>query len=179
MSTIVLITGSPRKNGNTNKMADSFEKAAMENGHEIIRFDAAKLNLSGCRACNACFKNGACAIVKEFNPIADAIIAADGLVMCMPVYWYNMPTQIKAVLDHFYAFSCSGRDFSGKKAALISCCEEDDPKTLSGVVFAFDKSMELLKADIVGKVLVTGAYEIGDIDKTDGVKLAAELVEKF
>lgn len=48
---IVIITGSPRKNGNSFAMTDSFIKAAEEKGYTITRFDAAFMKISGCHAC--------------------------------------------------------------------------------------------------------------------------------
>lgn len=40
---IVLLTGSPRRSGNTNHLADQFTRGAQEAGHEVFRFDAANL----------------------------------------------------------------------------------------------------------------------------------------
>lgn len=54
---ITVITGSPRKNGNTFAMVDAFIKAAESKGHEVARFDAALMNIGGCRDCCTCFKN--------------------------------------------------------------------------------------------------------------------------
>ena len=48
---IVVITGSPRKNGNSFAMTDSFIKAAAEKGHTVTRFDAAFLKIGGCLPC--------------------------------------------------------------------------------------------------------------------------------
>lgn len=48
---VVLITGSPRKNGNGFAMTDAFIQAAEEKGHSVIRFDAAMKKVVCCRAC--------------------------------------------------------------------------------------------------------------------------------
>ena len=59
---VVVITGSPRKNGNSIAMTDAFIKAAEKKGHTVIRFDAAMMNVGGCHACETCYKTGkACA----------------------------------------------------------------------------------------------------------------------
>lgn len=47
---VVVITGSPRKKGNSFAMTDAFIKAAKEKGHTVTRFDAAMMKVSGCRA---------------------------------------------------------------------------------------------------------------------------------
>ena len=47
---IVVITGSPRKNGNSFAMTEAFIKAAEEKGHTVTRFDAAMKKVGGCHA---------------------------------------------------------------------------------------------------------------------------------
>ena len=97
---IVVITGSPRKNGNSFAMTDSFIRAAESQGHTVTRFDAAMMKIGGCRACETCFKTGkACSFDDDFNTIAPAILDADAIVYTMPVYWYSIPSQIKGVID--------------------------------------------------------------------------------
>lgn len=85
---IVVITGSPRKKGNSFAMTEAFIKAAEKRGHTITRFDVAMMNVGGCRACETCFKTGkACSFNDDFNIIAPAIQDADAIVFSMPVYW--------------------------------------------------------------------------------------------
>lgn len=62
---IVVITGSPRKAGNSFAMTEAFIAAAEKRGHTVTRFDAAKMNVSGCRACETCFKTGNIYILDE------------------------------------------------------------------------------------------------------------------
>ena len=84
---IVVITGSPRKNGNSFAMTDSFIQAAEAKGHTVTRFDAAMMKIGGCHACETCFKTGkACSFDDDFNIIAPAILEADVIVFTMPVY---------------------------------------------------------------------------------------------
>ena len=93
---VVVITGSPRKNGNSFAMTDAFIKAAKAKGHTVTRFDAALKKVGGCRACETCFSTGkACTFDDDFNIIAPAILEADAIVFTMPVYWYSIPAQIK------------------------------------------------------------------------------------
>ncbi len=88
---IVVITGSPRKNGNSFATTEAFIKAVEEKGHTVTRFDAALKKVGGCRACETCFSTGkACTFDDDFNTIAPAILEADALVFTMPVYWYSM-----------------------------------------------------------------------------------------
>jgi multimeric flavodoxin WrbA len=177
---IVVITGSPRRNGNSFAMTDAFIQAAKANGHEVTRFDAAMKSVGGCRACETCFKSGkACSFDDDFNTIAPAILDADAVVFTMPVYWYSIPAQIKGVIDRLFSFVVGGKDISGKECAVIACCEEDDLSVMDGVRVPLERSAALMKWKMVGEVLVPGVLNAGDISKTDGCEQAAALAGKF
>ena len=175
---IVVITGSPRKNGNSFAMTDAFIRAAEIKGHTITRFDAASMNLGGCHACETCYKTGkACSYDDDFNTVAPAILEADAVVYTMPVYWYSIPAQIKCVIDKVYSLVVGGKDVAGKECALITCCEEEDVSVMDGVRVPIERSAALLKWKMVGEVLIPGVLNVGDIDKTDGCKKAAALAD--
>ncbi len=177
---IVVITGSPRKSGNSFAMTEAFVKAAEEKGHAVTRFDAALKQVGGCRACETCFKTGkACSFDDDFNVIAPAILEADAVVFTMPVYWYSIPAQIKGVIDRLFSFVVGGKDIAGKECALIACCEEDDLSVMDGVRIPLERSAALMKWRMVGEVLVPGVLNVGDIEKTDGCAQAAALADKF
>ena len=70
-------------------------------------------------------------------------------------------------------------DIAGKECALIACCEEDDMSVLDGVRIPIERSAALMKWHMAGEVLVPGVLNVGDIDKTDGCRQAAELAESL
>lgn len=177
---IVVITGSPRKDGNSFAMTDAFIRAAEEKGHSVTRFDAVQKNVGGCHACETCYKTGKpCSFDDDFNEIAPALLEADVVVFSMPVYWYSIPAQIKAVIDKMYSFCVVGKDIAGKECMLIACCEEDDQSVLDGVRIPIERTAALVKWHMAGEVLVPGVLNVGDIEKTDGCRQASALAEKL
>lgn len=177
---IVVITGSPRKEGNSFAMTDAFIQAAEAKGHTVSRFDAAMKKVGGCHACETCFKTGkACSFDDDFNDIAPAILEADAVVFSMPVYWYSIPAQIKGVIDRLFSFVVGGKEIAGKECALITCCEEDDLSVMDGVRIPLERSAALMKWKMVGEVMIPGVLNVGDINKTDGCAQAAALAEKI
>ena len=177
---IVVITGSPRKNGNSFAMTDAFIRAAQQKGHTVTRFDAAMIQIGGCHACETCYKTGkACSFDDDFNTIAPAVLEADAVVFTMPVYWYSIPAQIKGVIDRLYALVVGGKDYAGKECALIACCEEQDMTVLDGVRIPLERTAALLQWKMAGEVLVPGVLKAGEIDGTDGCAQAAALADKF
>ena len=177
---IVVITGSPRKDGNSTAMAEAFIQAAEKKGHSVTRFDAAMMDIGGCHACETCYKTGkACSFDDGFNQIAPAILEADAVVFSMPVYWYSIPAQIKGVIDKLYSLVVGGKDIVGKQCALIACCEEEDMSVLDGVRIPYERTAALVKWHSVGEVLIPGVLNVGDIQKTDGCQKAADLADAF
>ncbi|WP_300763620.1 flavodoxin family protein [uncultured Bacteroides sp.] len=177
---ITVITGSPRKNGNSMAMVRSFIKEAEKCGHTVNLYDAVSMNISGCHACMTCYKTGkACSFNREFDAVASSILESDAVLFAMPVYWYSIPAQIKAVIDCIFSLVCGGKDVAGKKWGLITCCEENDPSVMDGVRIPMERTAALLKWNLAGEVLIPGVLNEGEIDKTDGCKQAAELAHKF
>lgn len=177
---IAVITGSPRKKGNSFAMTEAFIQAARAKGHTVTRFDAAFLKIGGCHACETCYSTGkACTFDDDFNAIAPAVLEADAVVFTMPVYWYSIPAQIKGVIDRLYSLVVGGKDIAGKECALIACCEEEDMTVLDGVRVPIERSAALMKWKMVGEVLVPGVLNVGDIGKTDGCARAAALAESI
>ena len=99
--------------------------------------------------------------------------------MAMPVYWYSIPAQIKAIIDKLYSFCVAGKEIAGKGCALIACCEEDDMSVLDGVRIPVERSAALMKWHMLGEVLVPGVLNAGDIAKTNGCQQAAALADKM
>ena len=166
MKKIVVITGSPRKQGNSFAMTDSFVKAAEAKGHTVTRFDTSFMNIGFCHDCETCFKTGkACSFDDDFNKMAPYILEADAIVFSM--------------IDKLFAFVVGGKDIAGKECALITCCEESDMTVMDGVRIPIERSAALIQWKMVGEVLVPGVLEAGTINNTDGCKQAAALAEKF
>ena len=151
---ITVITGSPRKQGNSFAMTDAFIRSAEQRGHTVQRFDAAFLKIGGCHACMTCYKTGkACSFDDDFNRIAPTILESDAVVFTMPVYWYSIPAQIKGVIDRLFSLVVGGKPVAGKRCALIACCEEEDMTVLDGVRIPMERTAALLKWEMVGEVL--------------------------
>lgn len=84
---IVLLSGSPRKNGNTMAALEKCAAALQKEGVETEIISLHDKNIQGCKACGACAKLGKCAINDGLNEILEKIKAADGYVVGAPVYF--------------------------------------------------------------------------------------------
>ena len=115
---ILVMNGSPRKNGNTARLVQAFEKGAEEAGHSVKIENVALKKIGGCKACEYCHEkeNAICIQKDDMQDIYPAIAEADMLVLASPIYYYTMTGQLISVLNRTYAL---GRLAHIKKAALI------------------------------------------------------------
>jgi len=177
MKKIVVLTGSPRKKGNSFAMTKAFIQAAEAKGHIVTRFDTAQMSVGGCTVCNACYKNDiACIHKDDFNIIAPALVEADVVVFTMPLYWFSFPGKLKNVIDKFYSHAVGGKN-SHKEVALITCGEMNDSAIFDGLRIQFEHIAAYLKWEIIDMITISGVSQEGDIHKTDGCQKAIALAE--
>ena len=88
---ITVLTGSPRKNGTSNYLADEFIRGAKENGHEVFRFDTARSDVKNCMACQSCAMGSKPCIHKDdFVELRENILNSDVIVFVTPIYYFGM-----------------------------------------------------------------------------------------
>lgn len=175
---ILIITGSPRRDGNSARMAQAFIDGASEKGHHIERFDAAFRKFAGCLACDQCWTHGkACVIEDDWQELSDKLERADVVAFAYPLYWSAMPAQLKAAIDRLYSY-CSDktlRPLTGKQAVLLLCGECEGQKIFCDALSMHEGLNGYFQWTIVGKILVDSVLERGAIDQTDAAKRAHAL----
>ena len=170
---ILVLTGSPRKNGNTAKMVEAFSKGAQAAGHTVTLYNAAEKDIKGCINCNTCFSKGtACSIADDFNELAPLVEQADMLIFATPLYWFSFPAKLKAALDKFYSFLIGKRPMKVSECALLACCGAGDAAAFDGLVKSYQIMANFSKWQDRGTVLVTGLHDKDDILATDGLERA-------
>lgn len=88
---VLVITGSPHKNGTSAHLVQSFIKGAEEAGHEVCRFDAAFKNVHPCIACDHCNKTGnGCVFKDDMEVLNPMLFEADVVAFAAPIYYYGM-----------------------------------------------------------------------------------------
>ncbi|WP_312430310.1 flavodoxin family protein [Lacrimispora sp.] len=106
---ILVVTGSPRKGGNTEIMAEVFAESARAVGHEVILKKLSSLKVNPCIACKYCFEhNGVCVQKDDMNDILKELDRSDMLVLASPIYWFDVSAQTKCFIDRMYAFGKKG-----------------------------------------------------------------------
>ena len=171
---ILILSGSPRKGGNTDLLVEAFVKGASQKHHvEVVSVRDYKVN--PCMGCNACFRNEQhiCVQKDDMPLIYEKMSQADMLVIASPVYFYGLSTQLKAVIDR-----CHNpiRDtFKIKKTAILLVGAATLPELFDSILAQYQPCLNFFKLEDAGRVLVRGVKDKGDIKNTNALNEAFEL----
>lgn len=173
---ILVLTGSPRKGGNSDMLADSFIRGARSAGHTVTKFEAGLKTINGCKACNSCYsKNGACVFGDDFNLLAPFMEQSNVIAIVTPMYWFGFPAQLKAALDKMYALIIGGRKSRIDESILLACAETSEGSDFDGLVKTYELIAAYQKWADLGHLLIPAVADKGDILKTDALKKAEVL----
>ena len=175
---VLVLTSSPRKNGNTSKMADAFICGAEQAGHKVFRFDAAFHNIKGCIACDTCWSTGeACSIADDFNKLAALMESCDVLLISVPLYWFGFPAQIKGAIDKLYAYGGSGglRPLAIKESYLFVCGGDSDKDEYRPILISYEGMTSFLGWKDRGVIQTGGLDAEGAIEKSGILEKAEEM----
>lgn len=133
---ILIIKASPRKHGNTARLADELAAGAAEAGHVLRVLTLADLNILDCTGCLTCQTKGSCALRSDdIGQIEDAIQWADMLVLATPVHWGNISGRLLRMFERLFGFLIRERSYrapmalkaKGKRAIIITTCSTPWP----------------------------------------------------
>ena len=121
MKRILILNGSPRRNGKTASLVNAFAEGAEGAGNEVVNLHLDSMNIHGCKACEACGKNGGTCIQRDqMDEVNQAFEAADVVAFASPMYWGYVTGQLKVTIDRLYAeYNKLGFQGFHKEAALI------------------------------------------------------------
>ena len=99
---VLIINGSPRKDGNTTMAIKEMEKIFAESGVEFETMQIGDQDIRGCKACGACKKLGRCIFNDAVNEAAPKFKEADGLVIASPVYYASANGTLVPFMDRLF-----------------------------------------------------------------------------
>ena len=117
---VLIINGSPRKDGNSCVAVAEVEKILHDNGIDTETLQIGGEVIRGCVACGYCFSHGKCAFNDLVNEVAEKFEQADGLIVASPVYYASANGTLISFLDRL--FYSSHFDKTMKVGASIAVC---------------------------------------------------------
>ena len=140
---ILAVVGSPRLKGNTNYLVDEALKEAAGLGIETEKINLSQYKVNPCLGHKNCASLVSCLQKDDANWILEKFCEADGVILATPVYWYNLPAQMKAFIDRNYFLYKHNQKYRAKTVGIIIVAEmvgiEDTLHTLNQFVdWSFD-----------------------------------------
>ena len=173
MKKVLILSGSPRKDGNSDILCDQFAKGAKEAGNRVEVVRVADRKIAPCRACYyCCSHNGECVIKDDMADVLQKMIDADVLVLASPVYFYSIDAQLKAVIDRTVA---RWLEVKNKEFYYIVTCADTERESAGRTIECFRGYADCVEgAKEMGIIYGTGVYEKGKIKNTPAYVQAYE-----
>jgi len=161
-TTLLILVGSPRRNGNSAMLAEAVRQGAEQTGVRVkTRFldDYVGDFLRDCRQCRQA--DGTCSIDDRYRELfVEDFLPAQGVVFSSPIYWYGISAQMKTFLDRtfcYYAASYPDAEqviasMTGKQLGLVLASEESYPGVMLGPVHQFQEYARYTHSRLVGVV---------------------------
>lgn len=174
MSHIVVLSGSPRKGGNTDLLVRAFVEGA-EKRHQVTVVSVADYKVAPCTGCNQCFERegNACVQQDDMTRIVAILQTADVLVIASPVYFYGISAQLKAVIDRLH--TPLRNQFPIQKLALMLVGAASLPELFDAIKVQYQLVLNFFHLQDAGMVLVRGAKERGDVRNGNMLQEAFDL----
>ena len=172
---VLILSGSPRKGGNSDLLCDEFLRGAQDAGNDAEKIFIRGKKIAPCAACYYCKDHdGVCAIKDDMAELLDKMQAADVIVKASPVYFYSIDAQMKAVIDRcvarwtnirnkeFYYIMTAAEDTNTVMDCTLECFRGFaaclDGAVEKGVIYG--KGV-YEKGSVQGKAVMREAYEMG------------------
>lgn len=162
--TVIALSSSPRRAGNSRLLAEAVLEGAAEAGHQVRCVhlaDHVQFFLRNCRECRR--SDGSCSIEDGYRDLfLNGILPADALVLATPIWWYGMSATLKNVLDRMFCYYAASypdhavvhQRLMGKRLALVLSAEETNLSARLGVVHQVQEICRYLHYTFAG--VVTG-----------------------
>lgn len=170
---ILVISSSPRKDGNSEVLCERFAKGASEAGHTVENVSLREKSILPCRACYACMETHSCIIKDDMGEVFQKLLVADVIVLASPVYFYSVSAQMKAMIDRCLVDHKSLRN---KKFYYIITAADPQREAAEGTLLAFRGFIRCLPdAQEQGIVYGMGAWDKGDVYRHPAYEQAYEM----
>lgn len=184
MNKILILNGSPVKNGNTAKLVDWFAQEARSKGEsvKIVRAASLKSKVNGCTSCRACQKSARyeCVIKDDVNEVLKEMQKADVVVFATPLYFYGPSAQLKLIIDRMFSLykwdnttDTFTSPMKGKVMGFILSAYENVGLKIVEESFKIIADYSQMSFH---SLLVPDARESGDVENIKGIR---ERVRKF
>ena len=174
MVKIVALYGSPRRKGNSALLLRRAVQGARELGAEVEEVVLRDLKISPCLEIYGCMETGKCVIQDDFQDLRERIIAAQGLMLASPIFFYTVSSHTKMLIDRFQSLWVKkywidqvpyGKWEAQRKGLFISVGATRGKKLFDGALLTVKYFFDVLDMDLWKTLLYRGLDFEGDVLK--------------
>jgi len=185
---ILGIMGSPRVKGNTDLLLEEALRGARGQQAEVEKIVVDRLEIAPCREYYGCLNDGNCVIRDDMDAIYPKLVAADGIIVASPIFFYGLSAQIKALIDRCQAlwtrrYVLKNLPDSAGKGAFIAVGATKGRQLFDGSILTVKYFFKAFGVEYVDELLIKGVDERGEIKKhpgalSDAFSLGERLAQK-
>lgn len=169
--TVLVLSASPRRGGNTDLLCDEFVRGAREAGGDVekIFLDDYKIDFF-----HECHEHSADSVSADDQAplIIEKMTKADIIVLSSPVYYMNIDGQLKTLMDRCYR----NKGLGGKEFYYITACADSEDSTAETAIFAFRGFVVCLPEPVErGMVKAVGIGRKGAVEQSQYMQEAYNL----
>jgi multimeric flavodoxin WrbA len=177
---VVAFVGSPRKGGNSDRLTDEILAGAAEAGHETEKIYLTDYALTPIDAVYGGEENWIDSRQAEADQLIDRMVAADGVILASPVYWFSVSGLLKLFIDRWSLYQRDGKRLMeltpGKRLAVALALADPEPGYLPLVLGPLQQAAKWLKLEWAGEVVASDVADPGDVEaKPEALAQAREL----
>jgi len=167
---VLVISASPRKNGNSDTLCDEFIRGALEAGNEVEKVRLAEKNIGYCAGCGGCAKKHICVQQDDMKELLDKFVAADAIMLATPVYFYSVCGQLKTFFDRCLPVY---EQLSDKQFYIIMTAADKAKDTFDETLACINGFLRCLKnAEIVKTIRGIGVFRPWEVKNTRAMEMA-------
>ncbi len=171
--TVLVLSTSPRKGGNSDALADAFVRGAQKAGNQVEKITLYDKTIGFCKGCLSCQNTQRCIIRDDADAITQKMLTADVIAFATPIYYYGMCGQMKTLLDRANPLFPAAYQF--RDIYLLAAAAEADEHTVDGAVTGLQGWIDCFeKARLAGTVFAGGVTAVGEIQGHPALQRAYE-----
>lgn len=162
---IIILNGAARKNGNTQKLIQSFSQGAYSVGHHIQEFYLYGMDIHSCKGCLRAGRDSKspCIQKDDMEQIYSTFADCNVVVFASPVYFWTITGTLKTAADRLYAeLECLGYNKFVKESILLMTADSSDYSQAVTWYRTYERNLGWKnRGEVLGKNKLKEAYQLG------------------
>lgn len=161
MKKIIMMNGSPRKQGGTSAAFSALQAGIKEAGAKIIEYRLNDLSFKGCQGCMGCKRSGSCVLKDDLTDVLEELKTADALVIGAPIYMFAISGQLSLFLNRLYSLIDGNyQPFAGRTRKYLSVYSMGSPSAsyITNEANRVQQVMGMLGFEEADRITITGVF---------------------